>query len=84
MAPGILSLMTREDATARCAELNREQPGEPRWFVSRAGTDEWHVVSVAAPGSPGPLHAAIASHPAPEHPPDPRPSLIRNIPPFGA
>jgi hypothetical protein len=77
--------MTREEATTRCEELNREHPGAPRWFVSRAGTDEWHVVSVTMPASDaGPLHASIESRPVPQNPPDPRPSLIRNIPPYGA
>ena len=76
--------MTHDEAIARSEELNRGQPGEPRWFASRAGTDEWHVVSVALPGAPGPLHESIGSHPVPEEPPDPRPSLMRNIPPYGA
>ena len=83
---GNLSPMTHEEATARCEELNREQASERRWFVSQAGTDEWHVVAAALPASPGsgPLRASIESHPAPDHPPDPRPSVIRNIPPYGA
>jgi hypothetical protein len=77
--------MTHEEATARCQELNRERGGEPRWFVSRAGTSEWHVVSASIPGAgTGPLHASTAAHPVPQNPPDPRPSLIRNIPPYGA
>ena len=77
--------MTHEEATARCEVLNRERRDGQRWFVSRAGTDEWHVVAVALPAAQaGPLHASIESRPAPQDPPDPRPSLLRNIPPFGA
>jgi hypothetical protein len=78
--------MTHEEATVRCEQLNREDSGDRRWFVSQGGTDEWHVVSVKMPGSTplGPLHASVESHPAPQNPPDPRPSLIRNIPPYGA
>jgi hypothetical protein len=78
--------MTHEEATARCEQLNRDEPGAPRWFVSRAGTDEWHVVTAAMPGSDasGPLQASVESRPVPQNPPDPRPSIIRNIPPFGA
>ena len=75
--------MTRDEASTRCEELNREHQGGRRWFVSRAGTDDWHVVSVDMPG-PGPLHASIESRPVPQDPPDPRPLLIRNIPPYGA
>jgi hypothetical protein len=78
--------MTREQATIRCEDLNRERQDGQRWFVSQAGTDEWHVVAVALPAAPGagPRHASIESHPAPQNPPDPRPSLLRNIPPYGA
>jgi hypothetical protein len=75
--------MTHEQATIRCEQLNREAPGDRRWFVSRAGTEEWHVLSVSTP-EVGPLHASVESRPAPQDPPDPRPSLMRNIPPYGA
>lgn len=78
--------MTREEATARCEELNRERRDGRRWFVSRAGTDEWHAVAVALPATHGAGHlrASVESHPVPQNPPDPRPSLLRNIPPYGA
>jgi len=78
--------MTHEQATTRCEQLNRDDPGDRHWFVSRAGTDEWHVVSVRTPGTGdlGPLHGAVGSRPIPQDQPDPRPSLFRNIPPFGA
>ena len=78
--------MTHEQATARCEELNRSEQDGRRWFVSRVGTDEWHVVSAELPGSgdQGPLHTSSESRPVPQNPPDPRPSIIRNIPPFGA
>lgn len=76
--------MTHEEALAKCEELNRERRDGRRWFVSRAGTDEWQVVSPSLGEGQGPLHAAIESRPLPDSPPDPRPSLMRNIPPYGA
>jgi hypothetical protein len=53
--------MTREEAAARCTELNRERKDGQRWFVSQAGTDEWHVVAVALPAAAGagPLNASV-------------------------
>ncbi len=76
--------MTHEQAAARCEQLNREEDGDRHWFAHEVGPDEWEVVSVTAPGLPhhGPLKESVASRPEPDAP-DPRPSLMRNIPPWG-
>lgn len=77
--------MTRREADARCEQLNREQTGRRHWFVRQSRPDDWEVVSMS--GLPfaarGPLKADVESAPRPGPPPDPRPTIIRNIPPFG-
>lgn len=78
--------MTHEQAIARCEELNRAEQGDRRWLVTRRDGEDWQVVSAAFPGLPsrGPLHEAVESRPVPRDPPDPRSTVIRNIPPYGA
>jgi hypothetical protein len=75
--------MTREQATSRCRQLNREGDGQRHWFVRQAGPDDWQVVSIAAPGqhSSGSLTQTIPSR-SPAEPSSP-PTIIRNIPPYG-
>jgi hypothetical protein len=77
--------MTREQAVARCVQLNAGDDREREWFPREVGPDDWEVVSVAIPGlrPSGPLKATIESRPRPPEPPDPRPTIIRNIPPYG-
>jgi hypothetical protein len=78
--------MTREQAEARCAELNADPDRDRQWFPRQAGPDEWEIVSMALPEGArrGPLKEAVESRPRPESPPDPRPSVFRNVPPYGA
>lgn len=49
------------------------------------GDREWEVVSLLVEGfrRPDPLKATIETKPQPAEPPDPRPAIFRNIPPFG-
>jgi hypothetical protein len=77
--------MTYEEAAARCDQLNREGDGGRRWFAKQNGDDEWVVVSVDVEGfrRPDTLKATTEAKPKPSEPPDPRPSIFRNIPPFG-
>jgi hypothetical protein len=77
--------MTHEQAIARCAELNAEPDRQLEWFPKQVSPDEWTTVSVAIPGMRRiePLKAAIESKPRPSEPPDPRPAIFRNIPPYG-
>lgn len=77
--------MTREEAVARCAELNRAAEGGQQWFAKQKGDGDWQIVSVVAAGlrRRDPLKASIETKPKPTEPPDPRPAIFRNIPPFG-
>lgn len=77
--------MTHDAATKRAAELNRQERQGRHWFARETAAGVYDVVAVTAPGMPstGDLHASIQSKPKPTEPPDPRPSLFRNIPPFG-
>ena len=80
--------MTRPEAQARADQLNREAPdrAEHRWTVREREDRSWEVVALTVPGrqmNPGPSRTATVQRPEPGEPPDPRPSLIRNIPPYG-
>jgi hypothetical protein len=84
-APRYARSMTREEAVARCAELNREGDGAQQWFPKEKTDGEWEIVSIVVEGfrRPDPLKASIETKPKPAAPPDPRPAIYRNIPPFG-
>ena len=77
--------MTHDEATARAAQLNADDAREHQWFPRQTAPDDWDVVSVAAPGlrRRGPLKEAVETKPRPSEAPDPRSTLVRNIPPFG-
>lgn len=77
--------MTREEAVARCAELNRDGESGRQWFPKEKSDGDWAIVSVAGQGvrRSEPLKASIETKPKPTEPPDPRPAIFRNIPPFG-
>lgn len=78
--------MTRSDAVARCAELNRDEAGDRHWFAKQITPDGWEVVSISGTGlrARGPLKETVETRPRPSEPPDPRPSIFRNVPPYGA
>jgi hypothetical protein len=78
--------MTREEAAARCEALNREEAGDRHWLPKQMAGGEWDVVSISGIGfAPrGPVKEATETRPSPSDPPDPRPSIFRNIPPYGA
>jgi hypothetical protein len=78
--------MTHEQATARCEQLNLEEDGARHWFVQPAGGGDWRVVSATAPGlgARGPVKEGVQARPGTPEAPDPRPAMIRNIPPYGA
>lgn len=79
--------MTKPEAEARCVELNRRASGDEHWFARKAAgeNEDWTFVQMSGmPSRPrGPLKADVETPPRPGAPPDPRPSLIRNIPPYG-
>jgi hypothetical protein len=78
--------MTRDEALAHCESLNREETGERRWFPKQNAAGEWEVVSLSGTGFRplGPLKESAEARPRPSEPPDPRPTIFRNVPPYGA
>lgn len=77
--------MTHEQAVAHCAELNADANRERQWFPRQAGPDEWEIVSMTISGfrPTGPSKESVEARPQPTEPPDLRPTIIRNIPPYG-
>jgi hypothetical protein len=78
--------VTRDEATAQAASLNAAGSTDEHWLVSEAPPGEWRVVRVAGLGIAAPREsgAHTESRPRPDEPPDPRPLIVRNIPPYGA
>jgi hypothetical protein len=74
--------MTREEAEARAAALNREHPDRhvARWMVGEGG-DGWEVARVSLPGGVriDPLKATTEAKPRPQPADDPRSALGRNV-----
>jgi hypothetical protein len=74
--------MSREEAEARAAALNREHPDRhlARWLV-RNGADGWHVARVSLPGGVrvDPLKPTIAARPTPADAPAPRPPFHGDV-----
>jgi hypothetical protein len=79
--------MTREEALARCEQLNA-QAGEGasfHWLAREREGGEWQVVKVPGlPGGRGPLKEVVEARPRPATADDPRPSTVQQIPPYGA
>lgn len=79
--------MTRGEAEQRCEQLNRERAGEQglRWLAQELPGGEWRAVSVRLAGqvSTRPWKATVEQQPRQEEPLDPRPPIIRNVPPHG-
>lgn len=77
--------MTHDEAIARCQELNQAQDSEQHWFVKETRPDDWELVSVGVPGQHrrGPLTETSQARPEPAVPPDPRPSVMRDVPAYG-
>jgi hypothetical protein len=77
--------MTHDEAIARCQELNQAPDREQHWFVKQTRPDDWELVSVDVPGrhQRGPLKESTQARPEPAVPPDPRPSVMRDLPAYG-
>jgi hypothetical protein len=79
--------MTHEEATAAVARLSTEHPDRDThaWIARETATGDWEVVKVRVPGGArrDPLEATTEAKPKPPQADDPRPSIFRNIPPFG-
>jgi hypothetical protein len=78
--------MTRDEAAARSEALNREETSDRHWLPREVAPGEWEVVAVSGTGfrPAGPLKESSEARPRPSEPPDPRPSIFRNVPPYGA
>jgi len=79
--------MTRGEAETRCAERNSLRPdGDNRHWLAREGDGgEWNVVSVRVPGFAAgrPYKATTEAKPRPSQADDPRPNVLRDVPPYG-
>jgi hypothetical protein len=78
--------MTRAEAQVEAGRRNREADGAGVWAAQRTDDDEWRVVHLVGGGlqRTRPTGAHVESKPKPPEPDDPRPSLFRNVPPYGA
>ena len=79
--------MTRAEAALRCEELNHKRSErDPPWIVREVSSGDWRPVRPRIPGLPPrePLKATTEAKPKPPQPDDPRDSLFRNVPPYGA
>ncbi len=78
--------MTRSEADVQCASLNADEDPGHRWLAHQMSPGEWVVIKVSGAGSRirEPLKASIESRSKPSDPPDPRPAIFQNVPPYGA
>jgi hypothetical protein len=78
--------MTHDEALVRCQELNSEETGDRHWLPKRLESGDWDVVAISGTGMrpQGPLKESAVARARPSDAPDPRPSIFRNIPPYGA
>jgi hypothetical protein len=80
--------MDRDAAERECKRLRLEHPERTTstWIVREADAGEFEVVRVPLP--PGmrrdPVRATVEAKPEPRDADDPRQSMFRNIPPYGA
>lgn len=80
--------MDRDEATREAARLTREDPdrGTHAFLAREEAPGAWTVARVRIPGGVRPTATGTSSEarPRPEQPPDPRPGIFRDIPPYGA
>jgi hypothetical protein len=78
--------VTRAEAEQAAQRLAREHPDrETHRFVAREREGVWEVAKVRMPEGmrTHPLKATTEAKPKPAQADDPRPSSVRQIPPFG-
>ena len=78
--------MTREQAEAECKRLAGESPDREthRWLPREEEDGSWSVVKVnLPPADPSDLTAETRADELPPTGDDPRPGMLRNIPPYG-
>jgi hypothetical protein len=78
--------MTKDDAIAEAARRNDEKQEKGLWSAKQDAAGDWGLVHVSAPGLARirPTGTHEESRPKPSEPPDPRPTIVQNIPPYGA
>ena len=80
--------MDRAAADQECKRLKAEHPQRTTntWVVREAAEGEFEVVRVPLPAGMrrDPLQATVEAKPKPREADDPRQSIFRNIPPYGA
>ncbi len=78
--------MTRDQAIEEAARRNASQREAGVWSAKQADDGSWALVHVKAPGLSRirPSGSHEESRPKPSEPPDPRPTIVQNIPPYGA
>jgi hypothetical protein len=78
--------MTKDEATVEAARRNSDESEGGVWAPKQVDDGSWGLVHVTAPGLARvkPSGTLEESRPKPSEPPDPRPTIVQNIPPYGA
>jgi hypothetical protein len=78
--------MTESEAIAEAARRNALKGERGVWSAKQGADGAWGLVHVTAPGLARikPTGTHEESRPKPSEPPDPRPTIVQNIPPYGA
>jgi hypothetical protein len=74
--------MTEQEARDLCERRQAEQP-EYHWTAQRRRDGDWVVARLPGGGHINPASLAAEKGPPAEVGDDPRPAIMRNIPPFG-
>jgi hypothetical protein len=78
--------VTKDEATVEATRRNAEKAEKGLWSAREDASGDWGLVHVSAPGLKRirPTGSHEESRPKPSEPPDPRPTITQNIPPYGA
>jgi hypothetical protein len=74
--------MTEEDARQLCERRRAEQP-DFRWTAQKRKDGDWAVVKLPGSGRIDPSTLSASLGPPAVVGDDPRPAIMRNIPPYG-
>ena len=82
----MVAYMTKDEALTEAARRNAKKDETGVWSAKASADDDWGLVRVTAPGLARirPTGTREESNPKPSEPPDPRPTIVQNIPPYGA
>jgi hypothetical protein len=78
--------VTKDEASTEAARRNADPQEKGLWSTREDDAGDWELVHVSTPGLTRmrPVGSHEESRPKPSEPPDPRPSITQNIPPYGA